>query len=180
MNILTGGNLLGWHKFDDIYKFTNNLNAAVYSFAIFKKVPEKHELPFTLKEVFYVGQTGGQENIFDRKNKDTGKGQWLTPVHKRMKDHAYDTLKFVRKGLDSDEHLCVYFVTPKDYMEDSFVKTWLLHTESEMISFYSYMHGDVPALNKAHKSRNSNVNPDSISQKETKKILESSLLKFIL
>ena len=49
MNILTGGNLLGWHKFDDIYKFTNNLNAAVYSFAIFKKVPEKHELPFTLK-----------------------------------------------------------------------------------------------------------------------------------
>jgi hypothetical protein len=97
-----------------------------------------------------------------------------------MKDHSYDTLKFVREGLDSTEFICVYFVTPKDYMEDSFVKTWLLHTESEMISFYSYMHGDVPALNKAHKSRNSKVNPDSISQRETKKILESSLVKFMV
>jgi hypothetical protein len=35
MNILTGGNLLGWHKFDDIYKFTNNLSNYYHKFITF-------------------------------------------------------------------------------------------------------------------------------------------------
>jgi hypothetical protein len=75
--------------------------------------------------------------------------------------------------------ICVYIVTPKKFMEENFIKTWLLDTESQMISYYSYMHNVVPQLNLAHRSNQSNTKPDSISQKETKRILESSLEKFI-
>jgi hypothetical protein len=179
MNILTSGDLLGWFKFDDVFAFSNNIDSAVYSFGIFKKVPEKHELPFTLKEVFYVGQSGGQEKTFDRKDKDTGRGRWQTTFHLRMKSHSYEMIKSKQKTLDADEIICVYIVTPKRFMEENFIKTWLLDTESQLISFYSYMHNIVPQMNLAHKSRESNKKLDSISQKETKRILESSLEKFV-
>lgn len=179
MNILTGGDLLGWFKFDDVFAFSNNIDSGVYFFGVFKKVPEKHELPFTLKEVFYVGQSGGQERTFDRKDKDTGRGRWQTTFHVRMKSHSHGMIKSKHKTLGVDEMICVYIVTPKKFMEENFIKTWLLDTESQMISYYSYMHNVVPQLNLAHRSNQSNTKPDSISQKETKRILESSLEKFI-
>ena len=85
---LVGGELLGWFKFDDVYGFSNNIESAVYAFGVFPKVPSKTELPINLKEVYYIGQTGGQEKTFDKKDRDTGRGNLITPFHKRMKDHA--------------------------------------------------------------------------------------------
>ena len=68
---------------------------------------------------------------------------------------------------------------PKKFMEETMIKTWLLQSESEMITNYSYMHGDVPEYNKAHKSKSSNKNPNSVSQIETRKIIENSLVRFV-
>ena len=146
---------------------------------IFEKVPKKHELPYTLKEVLYVGQTGGQEKTWDRKDKDTGRGKLQTTLHNRMKSHSSDKVKTIRKGLKTNEIVCVYIITPKKFMEDTMIKTWLLQSESEIITNYSYMHGDVPEYNKAHKSKSSNKNPNSVSQIETRKIMENSLVRFM-
>jgi hypothetical protein len=179
MSILSGGDLLGWFNFDDIFKFTNNIDSAIYCFGVFEKVPQRHELPFTLKKVFYVGQTGGQEKTWDRKDKDTGRGRLQTTLHARMKSHSSDKIKTIKKSLKANEIVCVYIITPKKFMEDTMIKTWLLQSESEIITNYSYMHGDVPEYNKAHKSKSSNKNPNSVSQIETRKIMENSLVRFI-
>ena len=98
MSILSGGDLLGWFNFDDIFKFTNNIDSAIYCFGIFEKVPKKHELPYTLKEVLYVGQTGGQEKTWDRKDKNTNRGRLQTTLHTRMKSHSSDKIKTIRFG----------------------------------------------------------------------------------
>ena len=179
MNILSSGDLLGWFPFDDIFKFTNNIDSAIYCFGVFEKVPQRHELPFTLKKVVYVGQTGGQERTWDRKDKDTGRGRSQTTLHVRMKSHSSDKIKKIKKHIGPNELVCVYLITPKKFMEETMIKTWLLQSESEMITNYSYMHGDVPEYNKAHKSKSSNKNPNSISQIETRKIMENSLVRFI-
>jgi hypothetical protein len=179
MSILSGGNLLGWFNFEDIFKFANNIDSAIYCFGVFEKVPKKHELPFTLKEVLYVGQTGGQEKTWDRKDKNTGRGMLQTTFKCRMKNHSSNKIKNIKKGLKPNELVCVYIITPKKFMEETMIKTWLLQSESEMITNYSYIHGDVPEHNKAHKSKSSNKNSNSVSQIETRKIMENSLVRFI-
>ena len=176
---LVGGELLGWFKFDDVYRFSNNIESAVYAFGVFPKVPSKTELPINLKEVYYIGQTGGQEKTFDKKDRDTGRGYLITPFHKRMKDHASkDKVKLIRETMNVSDVLCVCIITPKKYMDTTTLKQWLLASESEMISCYGLLFGNAPLYNFAHQSNRTSIKEDSYSQKKVRQLKQTSLDNF--
>lgn len=179
ISALTGGDLLGWFKFDDIYKFSNKIDSAVYAFGVFPEVPNKFQLPINMKNVVYIGQTGGSESTFDKKDKETGRGYLITSFHKRMKSHAAaDKVKLIRENMDTSGVLCVCVITPKKYMEIKNLKRWLLHTESELVDCYGYIFGESPKYNFAHQSNRVSVDEESFSQKMVKQINENSLFKF--
>jgi hypothetical protein len=180
MNItLFGGDLLGWYKFDDVYDFSNNIDSAVYAFGVFSKVPSKTELPISLKEVVYIGQSGGQEKTFDRKNKINGKGLLQTPFHRRMKEHSsIGKIKLIKENMNSSGVLCVYIIKPKNNMDSNQVKQWLFASESELISCYGLIFGDVPIYNYAHQSNRTSIKEDSYSQQQIRKIKETCLDNF--
>jgi hypothetical protein len=180
MQCLTGGQFLGWFKFDEIYNYTKNINSAVYSFAICKKVPTNNLLPFNLKEVFYIGESGGQDPIWDQKDKKSGRGYLQTSVHNRMKQHSVSLLKEVNKDLDSDQLIVVSLFVPKYLNNQQSNKQWQKATEAELIWYYSLMFGQAPKYNLAHQSETSKkrIKENSISQKKIKEINEKKLDKF--
>lgn len=176
---LTGGDLLGWFKFDDIYNYSNNIDSAVYAFGVFDKVPNKYSLPICQEEVLYIGQTGGKEKTFDKKDKETGRGRLETTFHSRMLQHASrDKIKQIRENMNNSKVLCVYLITPKKWMEITQIKQWLLASESEMIGCYGQIFGDAPLHNLQHRSDNTTVDEASFSQLMVKEIKERSLDKF--
>jgi len=177
---LTGGDLLGWFDIKDIYNFSNNIDSAVYAFGVFDKVPDKTLLPIVLEDVLYIGQTGGTESIFDRKNKSTGKGLLQTSFHKRMKDHiCREKIKLIREDYtDTRKVVCVYIITPKKHMDTTSLKPWLLMSESEIINNYTLVFNKSPRYNYAHFSNRSNIDPNSYSQKRVREIKECSLEKY--
>ena len=180
MQCLTGGEFLGWFKFDEVYKYTKNINSAVYAFAICEKVPPKNLLPFNVEEVFYIGESGGQDPIWDQKDKKSGRGYLQTSVHSRMKQHAIALLKEVNKQLNLNQFIVVSLFVPKYLNNHQSNKQWQKATESELIWYYSLMFGESPKYNLAHQSETSKkrIKENSISQKKVKEIKEKSLDKF--
>jgi len=177
---LVGGELLGWFKFDEVYRFSKNIESAVYAFGVFSKVPSKNELPINLKEVCYIGQTGGQEKTFDRKDKNTGRGYLITPFHKRMKDHkSKDKVKLIEETIKSSEVLCVWIVVPKKYVDNTTLKQWLLASESELISCYGLLFGNAPLYNFAHQSNRTSIKKDSYSQSKIKQLKQTNVENFL-
>jgi len=173
---LLGGKLLGWFKCDDVYGFSNNIESAVYAFGVFSKVPSETELPINLKEVCYIGQTGGQEKTFDKKDKNTGRGYLITSFHKRMKDHAAkDKIKLIKENMSASDVLCVCIITPKEYMDTTTLKQWLLASESELISCYGLIFGNAPQYNFAHQSNRTSIKENSYSQKAVKELKQTNL-----
>jgi hypothetical protein len=177
---LLGGELLGWFKFEDVYKFSNNIESAVYAFGVFPEVPSKNELPISLKEVCYIGQTGGQEKTFDKKDKNTGRGYLTTPFHKRMKDHkSKDKVKLIQETMKYSEVLCVWIAVPKKYMDNSTLKQWLLASESELISNYGLLFGNAPLYNFAHQSNRTSIKENSYSQSKIKQLKQTNVENFL-
>jgi hypothetical protein len=176
---LTGGDLLGWFKFDKVYDFSKNIDAGVYAFGVFPEVPDKTQLPISLPGVLYIGQSGGQEKTFDKKDKNSGRGYLVTSFHKRMKTHvAKDKIKLIRENMNPDHVLCVYIITPKKYMDEKTLKSWLLSSESELIGNYSLIFGDAPKYNFAHQTNKSLTKENSYSQLKVEQIKQNSIEKF--
>jgi hypothetical protein len=180
MECLSGGKFLGWFKFEDVYNFSNNIASAVYSFAICKKVPENNLLPFNIKEVFYIGESGGQDPTWDQKDKKTGRGYLQSSFHKRMKQHARELIKEVKENIDSDEIVVVGVFVPKNIESEVLAKQWQKSVESELIHYFALMHGESPKYNLAHQSETSRkkTKPDSISQKKVQEAKTTDLSKF--
>ena len=181
MNCLSGGNFLGWFKFDKVYDFSNNINSAVYSFAVVEEVPSNKLLPFNIEETFYIGESGGQDPTWDRKNKDSGYGRLQTSFHTRMKSHSTMLVKEVTNMIPSNQFVCIAIFVPKDTSNMDYCKAWQKSVESELICYYSLMFGRSPEFNLAHKSTASKkrINPNSISQKVVNEFKEQSLMKFL-
>jgi hypothetical protein len=181
MLCLSGGKFLGWFKFDNIYDFSNNINSAVYSFAVVEEVPSNKLLPFNIEETFYIGESGGQDPTWDRKNKDSGYGRLQTSFHIRMKSHSTILVKEVTSMIASNQFVSIAIFVPKDTSNMDYCKAWQKSVESELICYYSLMFGRSPEFNLAHKSTASKkrINPNSISQKVVNKFKEQSLMKFL-
>jgi hypothetical protein len=180
MECLSGGKFLGWFKFDNIYQHSNEIKSAVYSFAVCKEVPKENLLPFNIKEVFYIGESGGQDPTWDQKDKTTTRGYTQTSFHKRMKQHARELVKRVKENIDFDEIVVVGVFVPKNEDSEGLAKQWQKIVESELIHYYSLMFGESPKFNLAHRSETSRkrTKPDSISQKKMKDIKSTDLSKF--
>ena len=180
MNVtLSNGVLLGWHTYDDALRYSNNLQSAVYAFGIFDKVPDEKQLPINRSEVVYIGQSGGQESTFDRKDQMTGRGRLETSFHRRLKAHkTKGKIKTIYENIEKDKILCVCIITPKKYLPLEEHKSWLLAAESELILCYRYIFGEVPIHNLQHSCIKNKVNENSYSQKMVKIIQEKSLNKF--
>ncbi len=182
MLCLTGGNFLGWFKFDNIYNFSNNIHSAVYSFAVVEEVPSNNLLPFNIKETFYIGESGGQESIWDRKDKDSGRGRLQTSFHSRMKSHSISLIRNVNDKISFNKFVAIAIFVPKDTSNMDYCKAWQKSVESELICYYSLMFGHSPEFNLAHKSAASKkrINPNSISHKVVTELKEQSLEKHFL
>ena len=181
MLCLSGGKFLGWFKFDNIYDFSNNINSAVYSFAVVEEVPSNKLLPFNIEETFYIGESGGQDPTWDRKNKDSGCGRLQTSFHTRMKSHSMALVRNVTNMIPSNQFVSIAIFVPKDTSNMDYCKAWQKSVESELICYYSLMFGRSPEFNLAHKSTASKkrINPNSISQKVVNEFKEQSLMKFL-
>jgi hypothetical protein len=180
MNItLTGGELLGWFKFDEVYGFSQNIDSAVYAFGVFEKVPSSEQLPINLKSVLYIGQTGGQEKVFDKKNRDSDRCYLRSSFHARMKDHVTKgKVKLIRENMGVSDTLCVCIIVPKKYMDETSIKNWLLASESELINCYSSIFKQPPMYNYAHHSNRTQINENSVSQKKILEMKQRSIGNF--
>jgi hypothetical protein len=178
MLCLTGGDFLGWFKFDDIFKISNTLKSVVYAFAIVDRVPDRCILPFNVKSTFYVGESGVKDLCWDQKNKINKKGRFETSVHKRMKDHSYNLIKTVKEHVENDEFVCVALFVPKENVSDDYSKHWQKNAESELIYYYGLMFNQTPEYNKAHKNSNFQKN-NSISRMKVEQLKNSNLDKFL-
>lgn len=180
MTTLGNCKVLGWYRWEDVYKFSNNISSAVYAFGIFNRLPKEKRLPIDMPNVVYFGETGGQEKIFDKKH-ENGKGRLETSFHRRMKEHVCrDKIKLIREEmLTAENFIGIWIAIPKNHMESNFVKTWLKASESELISCYSCIHGSPPRYNEAHKTNNTKINAESFSQTKVKEINRASLENYI-
>ena len=181
MLCLSGGKFLGWFRFDNIYDFSNNINSAVYSFAVVDKVPSNNLLPFNIEETFYIGESGGQGPIWDRKDKDSGRGRLQSSFHSRMKSHSTMLVKEGTNTISYNQFVAIAICVPKDSSNMDYCKAWQKSVESELICYYSLMFGRSPEFNLAHKSTaaKKRINPNSISQKVVNEFKEQSLMKFL-
>jgi hypothetical protein len=182
MLCLSGGNFLGWFKFDKVYDFSNNINSAVYSFAVVEEVPSNNLLPFNIEETFYIGESGGQDPTWDRKNKDSGRGRIQTSFHMRMKAHSVMLVRDITSMISSNQFVAIAIFVPKDTSNMDYCKAWQKSVESELICYYSLMFGSSPEFNLAHKSNatKKRLNPNSISQKVITELKQQSLEKHFL
>ena len=179
-----------WIEFDKIFSISNNHHSAVYAFAISDKIPDQTTWPFNLKETFYVGMSGGLDNLFlvDRKKKDNPKSARAeTRFHKRMKEHSYEfkNKKKTKEVLDlfdcMDKKIYACVIVPPIHLKPQSVRSWISLVESEQIHMYLNLFGELPIMNLAERSdvSDSLKKKDSFSYIEGNKLKENNLLSFM-
>jgi hypothetical protein len=193
-----------WIPFDEYYKHTQNIKAAVYAFCFSVTKPKDHEWPHQVESVFYIGESGTKEPIIDRKNKNKpNKGKVEYAVHKRMKNHMHNMLNANKKGSSSNEKWREIFNDKYGYGKDlisgtltddrcwlcllicpediKYPKSWLKRVEQELIDEYLNSFDDLPLLNL--KERNSESDSlkkeNSLSQLMIKKMKEQDITQFM-
>jgi hypothetical protein len=109
MNVyqIYGTENLGWFTKEEAYKISENLHAAVYTFAFCEIKPQADLYPHEVQNSFYVGQSGnedGKHSFYDQKvRKDMGDykalkyGRYTTNLKMRMKSHYAEFEKQKKK-----------------------------------------------------------------------------------
>jgi len=195
-----------WMKFEDYPKLSNNIESAVYAFAMCDKVPDEKTFPCFIENTIYVGQSGGLSNNYtmDRKNKDVEKYRYQTVFHQRMKKHSTEFNKTpesesqerkyklfyeqygygeqIYRGDLTGKFLCLCILIPPKHLTEDIIKTWLLMVESEIIYLYHKHYDNQPLMNLAHKSSASvgMLNKNSLSQKEINRVKKQNIFELSL
>ena len=192
---------LRWVKMDNIYEFSNNLDAVVYAFAWCENKPSDTVWPFMLEETFYVGMSGGLKDMYtgDKKNPKKYKVSIVTAVHKRMKEHTRklrnpkanfgsEKTKFeLYHNLYNDfvtygRTLYVALMTPKAHVKSNVKRNVISMIESEQIYEYSNLYSNPPVLNLAESENVSDTQKikESHSQKLIQRLKQTDITKHMM
>lgn len=185
-----------WTTFDEVLKFSNNITAAIYAFAYADKKPDDTTWPFSQKELFYIGISGGQDNdfTFDKKVKDTAKGRFQTRFHKRMKDHKNNLIgngkstesmyRLVREEYcnfeDPDKQIFVCVIVPQN-IDNAVMRAAIKTVEQEQILLHYQTYAKIPFGNIAERLGVSDLSrhEDSVSQQRVKNLKDNNLTNFM-
>lgn len=189
---------LNWVHVNQIYRYSNNITAAVYAFAWVNKEPDKKTWPCDMEETFYIGMSGGLEDDYIADRKESHRVPALTTrVHLRMKQHIgffrnpkanfgkqaakYDLYHqlFNEETTQGKELYCALMI-PKDSNNKVGLRNKLQLVESELKQLYCENFQQIPALCLAEKDNvsNSMKKYNSISQQKIREYEQSSLLRF--
>ena len=190
-----------WVKMENIYDYSNNLDAVVYAFAWCENKPSDTVWPFMLEETFYIGMSGGLKEKYtgDKKNPDKSKVSLVTAVHKRMKEHNR-RIKNPKANFGSEKNkfelyhsiynsfvtygktLYVALMTPKSHVRNNVRRNVLSMVESEQIYEYSNLYSNPPVLNLAESENVSDLQKikESHSQRMIRKLEQQDLTKHMV
>lgn len=166
MNVTSSLNVLGWFNKEQIYAMANGIYGAVYAFAFLEKRPENYQHPHEFEDTFYIGVTGGRNTsdsvFFDRKDKNTGRGEYKTLFKNRMKTHfrnldkkldRFDENKYelfhnlYLPNFNKDRKIFVYVAVPQDNIKPTQRRALLSLAESEYIYSYGQRYDKMPLMN---------------------------------
>lgn len=166
MNVTAGLKPLGWFTKEQIYSISNGIYGAVYAFAFLEKMPEKYQQPNEIEDTIYIGVSGGRSEtnvlFFDRKDKNSGRGEYKTVFKDRMKTHfrhleqqlekpkerKYDLFheKYI-PSMDKSRQLFVYLTVPGSDIPTYLTRSLLSLAESEYIYAYGQRFQKLPLMN---------------------------------
>jgi len=164
MNVTAGLKPLGWFCKRELYSIQNNIHGAVYAFAFLYNKPGIYQHPNEIEDTFYIGVSGGKESsiLFDRKDKNTNRGEYSTLFKKRMKTHFSNLEtkkeKFREKKyelfhekycpeFDTEKQIFVYVTVPGSDVRPFLKRALLSLAESEYIYAYGERFGKLPLMN---------------------------------
>ena len=197
MNVTTSLKVLGWFTKEQIYAMANGIYGAVYAFAFLDKLPEKYQHPNEFEDTFYIGVTGGRYShdsiFFDRKDKNTNRGEIKTLFKSRMKTHFRNLDKrlyqhdedkyelfhnFYEPQFNRDRKIFVYVAVPQDYIKNTQRRALLSLAESEYIYSYGQRFDKMPLMNLDEQDQCERIH-NSVSEKRMRNFEVNTLEKFV-
>jgi hypothetical protein len=182
---------------DTLYKITKNIPSAVYCFAMAETMPSDTILPFMMRELVYVGMSGGLKNDYtgDKKNKNSNKVTLTTAVHQRLKTHIrllenrnnilghaeetkyalfHDSYPILTR---QDKKLYIGLLVPQSHIPKDNMRNILSLVESEQIYLHSKLYKKLPLMNLSESNNygDNRKKVDSYSQQEIQRISSQNL-----